>query len=155
MINRNKQNSKESSFIRFIKGALKEQGLSIRQLALRIGNDSSGEGGVISYNYLTMILRGVSPTPKPSSLKHIAKALGIPYTTILVEAGYIDEESVSDLTEVYKEFLSPMFEEDVVNVLSTEMMQEILGIAVELKKDAREELLKGLLTYSRGFATQK
>lgn len=70
----------------------RKQGKTLSRVAKEVG---------ISIGYLSTIIRG-GKCPSPEILRRLSKALGAPYSMLLIEAGYIDETRFREEIRILK-----------------------------------------------------
>lgn len=77
-----------SSFGDFIRSVREKKGLTVTEVA---------EAAGINHSHLSRIENGERNPPKPITLNKLAKILGIPYKTMLKEAGALDDLDESEI----------------------------------------------------------
>ncbi len=74
----------DNKFGDYIRGIRKEKKMTIRQLDLYSG---------VSHSYISQLERGERAIPSPDIIKKISSALNVPYEEIMIQAGYIEEQT--------------------------------------------------------------
>ena len=145
---------KKNKLAEYLQNKIKEKNISMHEVYKRLDTVNADNNESLSYPAITMIFNGKRKKPQYETLKLLSKALGEPYSDLLRAAGYINEHDLEEVNSMLRSMLSPMFDNDVVDVLSDETMLEILESIMETKGQNRKELLRGLRTYSRGFVSE-
>ncbi len=92
MANKSSRDSVNHEFSELILKARKDKNYSLRHLAYKTG---------MSDTHLSMIERGLTPTPYPENIKKLADALNLDYETLLRKAGLIEQkENTNDPYEI-------------------------------------------------------
>ncbi|MCP4049892.1 MAG: helix-turn-helix transcriptional regulator [bacterium] len=131
----------------YLKNKLKDKNLSMYAVSKRVEN-------IFSYSYMRQIVNGDKKKPSPAVLKHLSAAIGAPYSDLLRAAGYITENDLEDVNSMLREMLSPMFDDEVVDIVSDKTMLDILKIILKLKGNDRKDLMKALKTYAVVFSSE-
>lgn len=147
--------SKKNTLSGYLKEKIEQKNISMYEVYKRLGGNYRQEGGSVSYPQITRIFNGKQTKPTHTTLKLLSKALGEPYSDLLKAAGYINQHDLEEVNSMLREMLSPMFEDDVVDVLCDETMLETLEAVMETKGERRGDLLRGLRTYARGFVSER
>lgn len=145
----------KSNLSKYLKEKIEEKNISMYEVYKRLGGNYKQEGGSVSYPQITRIFNGKQNNPTHTTLKMLSKALNEPYSDLLQAAGYINQHDLEEVNSMLRGMLSPMFEEDIVDVLCNETMLETLESIMETEGDRRQELLRGLRTYARGFVSEE
>jgi len=105
----------------------------------------------IAYSYLTSIENGKHVKPNPDILKKISTALNVPYATLLIEAEYIKPSDVEEINTMIKGLFSPAFDDEMVDIITSDEMMDILQRLCNLKESKRKHALEGLKRFMQGF----
>tara|TARA_R100000406_G_scaffold78328_2_gene59156 strand:- start:3623 stop:4012 length:390 start_codon:yes stop_codon:yes gene_type:complete len=124
-----------------------EMDLNKHQLFLRCEKNS------VSYKQICLIVNGQS-NPSVNTLRIISKALHVPFSDLLIEAGYIKDQDVQDIHQALRDILKPIFDDGIVDLLTDKIMIQALEIMLKLDKKKQKECLNHFLTYITGYVAQ-
>ncbi|MCG6184284.1 helix-turn-helix domain-containing protein [Anoxybacillus sp. LAT_38] len=82
---------KVKQFGSYVRALREKKGFTVNQLALYSG---------VSSAQISRIENGLRGVPKPETIKKLSEALGHPYEDLMQAAGYIDDNTKTDLPEL-------------------------------------------------------
>ena len=138
------------SLIRFLR---KKKGFTVNQLALYSG---------VSSAQISRIENGLRGVPKPETIKKLSEALGHPYEDLMQVAGYIDDNTKTDLpalTEKDERDIQKELEKIIKGLKTGNGFAAFGGMDIdELDEEDRELLIASLehsLRLAKRIAKQK
>lgn len=99
-------------FGKYLNEVRKEKGLTIRQIETYSG---------VSNSYLSQLENGKKGIPSPSILKKLSKALKVDYNSLMIKAGYLDENEKITVNETE---LADLMKEETVNYKGRKLSKE-------------------------------
>lgn len=119
-------------FGKYLKKLRKERGLTIRELEELAG---------VSNSYISQIELGQRSVPSPDILKKLAEPLGVTYSDLMYEAGYLEEAQKARHEEAVEDFSDDLNEGtyDIAHLL--ELAETILYKGRKLTKPERQKAL--------------
>jgi transcriptional regulator with XRE-family HTH domain len=120
-------------FGEYMKGLRETKGLTINQLAAAAG---------ISGSQISRIENGLRGVPKPTTLRKIAEATGVPYEELMDHAGYLQEYALPS-EEIVPEWATGKDKRDFRKMLEDD--GELMFDGIPLDKDDKQRI-KDVLT---------
>lgn len=137
----------------FIRALRKKKGFTVNQLALYSG---------VSSAQISRIENGLRGVPKPETIKKLSEALGHPYEDLMQAAGYIDDNTKTDLpalTEKDERDIQKELEKIIKGLKTGNGFAAFGGLDIdELDEEDRELLIASLensLRLAKRIAKQK
>lgn len=137
----------------FIRAIRKKKGFTVNQLALYSG---------VSSAQISRIENGLRGVPKPETIKKLSEALGHPYEDLMQAAGYIDDNTKTDLpalTERDERDIQKELEKIIKGLKTGNGFAAFGGLDIdELDEEDRELLIASLensLSLAKRIAKQK
>lgn len=137
----------------FIRALRKKKGFTVNQLALYSG---------VSSAQISRIENGLRGVPKPETIKKLSEALGHPYEDLMQVAGYIDDNTKTDLpalTEKDERDIQKELEKIIKGLKTGNGFAAFGGMDIdELDEEDRELLIASLensLRLAKRIAKQK
>ncbi|BAB07268.1 immunity repressor protein (phage-related protein) [Halalkalibacterium halodurans C-125] len=137
----------------FIRALRKKKGFTVNQLALYSG---------VSSAQISRIENGLRGVPKPETIKKLSEALGHPYEDLMQAAGYIDDNTKTDLpalTERDERDIQKELEKIIKGLKTGNGFAAFGGLDIdELDEEDRELLIASLensLRLAKRIAKQK
>lgn len=137
----------------FIRALRKKKGFTVNQLALYSG---------VSSAQISRIENGLRGVPKPETIKKLSEALGHPYEDLMQVAGYIDDNTKTDLpalTEKDERDIQKELEKIIKGLKTGNGFAAFGGLDIdELDEEDRELLIASLensLRLAKRIAKQK
>lgn len=137
----------------FIRAIRKKKGFTVNQLALYSG---------VSSAQISRIENGLRGVPKPETIKKLSEALGYPYEDLMQAAGYIDDNTKTDLpalTERDERDIQKELEKIIKGLKTGNGFAAFGGLDIdELDEEDRELLIASLensLSLAKRIAKQK
>ncbi|BBU40725.1 hypothetical protein APP_30170 [Aeribacillus pallidus] len=137
----------------FIRALRKKKGFTVNQLALYSG---------VSSAQISRIENGLRGVPKPETIKKLSEALGHPYKDLMQAAGYIDDNTKTDLpalTERDERDIQKELEKIIKGLKTGNGFAAFGGLDIdELDEEDRELLIASLensLRLAKRIAKQK